>query len=84
MFSTLMNERHNTTIAIFGGNPNQSIEFKGMHFIPAALLIRSDNSLIGMAGNQVLEWVDIDSEIKTANLKDVRDDDLVPFPQPHS
>ena len=26
---------------------------------------------IGMAGNQVLEWFDIDSEIKTANLKDV-------------
>ena len=25
-----------------------------------------------MAGNQVLEWFDIDSEIKTANLKDVR------------
>ncbi|KAJ3552372.1 hypothetical protein NM688_g4185 [Phlebia brevispora] len=24
----------------------------------------------GMAGNQVLEWTDIDSEIKTANLKD--------------
>ena len=24
-----------------------------------------------MAGNQVLEWFDIDSEIKTANLKDV-------------
>ena len=24
-----------------------------------------------MAGNQVLEWFDIDSEVKTANLKDV-------------
>ena len=24
-----------------------------------------------MAGNQVLEWFDIDSEIKTADLKDV-------------
>jgi hypothetical protein len=24
----------------------------------------------GMAGNQVLEWADIDSEIKTANLAD--------------
>lgn len=24
----------------------------------------------GMAGNQVLEWVDLDSEIKTAQLKD--------------
>ena len=26
----------------------------------------------GMAGNQVLEWVDLDDEIKTANVKDVR------------
>lgn len=25
-----------------------------------------------MAGEQVLEWTDIDSEIKTAGLKDVR------------
>ena len=25
----------------------------------------------GMAGNQVLEWLDIDSEVKTANLKNV-------------
>lgn len=24
-----------------------------------------------MAGNQVLEWTDIDTEIKTAGLKDV-------------
>ena len=27
--------------------------------------------IAGMAGNQVLEWFDIDSEVKTANLKDV-------------
>lgn len=26
----------------------------------------------GMAGNQVLEWADLDSEIKTAGLKNVR------------
>ncbi|KAH9854585.1 hypothetical protein C2E23DRAFT_817092 [Lenzites betulinus] len=52
MFSTLMNERHNTKIAIFGGKPGLQMQFKGM------------------AGNQVLEWFDIDSEIKTANLKD--------------
>ncbi|KAI0372476.1 hypothetical protein BV20DRAFT_1050796 [Pilatotrama ljubarskyi] len=52
MFSTLMNERHNTTIAVFGGKPGLPMQFKGM------------------AGNQVLEWFDIDSEIKTANLKD--------------
>ncbi|KAK7042445.1 TSPc domain-containing protein [Favolaschia claudopus] len=52
MFSTLMNERHGTKIAVFGGNPREQIEFKGM------------------AGNQVLEWFDIDSEIKTGNLKD--------------
>ncbi|KAI0827407.1 hypothetical protein BC628DRAFT_177026 [Trametes gibbosa] len=52
MFSTLMNERHNTKMAIFGGKPGLSMQFKGM------------------AGNQVLEWFDIDSEVKTANLKD--------------
>ncbi|KAL1948464.1 hypothetical protein VTO73DRAFT_12539 [Trametes versicolor] len=52
MFSTLMNERHNTKIALFGGKPGLATQFKGM------------------AGNQVLEWFDIDSEIKTANLKD--------------
>ncbi|KAF8270072.1 hypothetical protein EI94DRAFT_1798564 [Lactarius quietus] len=51
LFSTLMWERHNTTIAVFGGRPGQSIEFKGM------------------AGNQVLEWTDLDTEIKTALLK---------------
>ncbi|KAI9513423.1 hypothetical protein F5148DRAFT_1273072 [Russula earlei] len=51
LFSTLMKERHNTTIAVFGGRPGQSIEFKGV------------------AGNQVLEWTDLDSEIKTAGLK---------------
>ncbi|KAG7095916.1 hypothetical protein E1B28_006600 [Marasmius oreades] len=52
MFSTLMNERLATKIAVFGGRPGQNIEFKGM------------------AGNQVLEWADLDSEIKTAGLKD--------------
>ena len=26
-----------------------------------------------MAGNQVLEWADLDTEIKTADLKDVSD-----------
>jgi hypothetical protein len=51
MFSTLMFEEHQTEIAVFGGRPGQSIQYKGM------------------AGNQVLEWPDLDSEIKTANLK---------------
>ena len=26
---------------------------------------------LGMAGNQVLEWTDLDTEVKTADLKDV-------------
>ncbi|TDL16110.1 hypothetical protein BD410DRAFT_844665 [Rickenella mellea] len=51
MFSTVMNERHGTKFAVFGGKPGENVEFKGM------------------AGNQVLEWADIDTEIKTANLK---------------
>lgn len=29
------------------------------------------SGIIGMAGNQVLEWYDLDSEIKTANLANV-------------
>ncbi len=27
----------------------------------------------GTAGNQVIEWADLDTEIKTAGLKDVRE-----------
>ncbi|KAJ7028713.1 hypothetical protein C8F04DRAFT_1118448 [Mycena alexandri] len=52
MFSTLMNEKEHSKMAVFGGKPLEAVQFKGM------------------AGNQVLEWVDIDSEIKTANLQD--------------
>ncbi|KAI0752696.1 hypothetical protein C8Q80DRAFT_1267209 [Daedaleopsis nitida] len=52
MFATLMYERHNTTIATFGGKPGLPMQYRGM------------------AGNQVLEWVNIDTEIKIANLKD--------------
>ncbi|KAJ7594181.1 hypothetical protein C8J56DRAFT_1002138 [Mycena floridula] len=52
MFSTLMNERLGTKIAVFGGKPGEDVQFKGM------------------AGNQVLEWADLDTEIKTAGLKD--------------
>ncbi|RDB23935.1 Peptidase S41 family protein ustP [Hypsizygus marmoreus] len=51
MFSTLMNEKHKTKIAVFGGKPGTQMEFKGM------------------AGNQVLEWADLDTEIKTAGVK---------------
>lgn len=53
MFSTLMFERHQTKIAVFGGKPGENVEFKGM------------------AGNQVLEWADLDTEIKSVGLKDV-------------
>lgn len=52
LFSTLMFEKFITKVAVFGGRPNQHIEFKGM------------------AGNQVLDWSLLDSEIKTAGLKD--------------
>ncbi|KAH9849012.1 hypothetical protein C2E23DRAFT_841425 [Lenzites betulinus] len=52
MFTTLMHERHNTPIVVFGGNALLPIQYKGT------------------AGNQVLEWTDIDTEVKTANLKD--------------
>jgi len=52
MFSTVMFERHQTKIAVFGGKPGLQMEYKGM------------------AGNQVLEWTDLDTEVRTANLKD--------------
>ncbi|KAH9169340.1 hypothetical protein EDB89DRAFT_1908637 [Lactarius sanguifluus] len=51
IFTTVMFERHQTKIAVFGGNTSQSTQFKGV------------------AGNQVLQWVDLDTEIKTAGLK---------------
>ena len=31
MFSTLMNERHNTKVAIFGGKPGLQMQFKGAY-----------------------------------------------------
>jgi hypothetical protein len=56
----------------FGGHLDQSMEFKGTTF---AKIWRGLWELIfvlaGMAGNQVFEWSDLDSEIKTAGLKDV-------------
>lgn len=66
-----MRERHNTTIAVFGGRPGQGIEFKSNVHVTLSILI-DENTTSGMAGNQVLEWTDLDSEIKTAGLKKVR------------
>ncbi|KAJ3505956.1 hypothetical protein NLJ89_g7141 [Agrocybe chaxingu] len=51
MFSTAMNERYGTKIAVFGGPKDKDMEFKSM------------------AGNQVLEWRDLDTEIKSVGLK---------------
>lgn len=51
-----MFERHQTKIAIFGGKPGETLQYKGM------------------AGNQVLEWTDLDDEIKTAGVKGVSGD----------
>lgn len=53
MFSTLMFERHQTKIAVFGGKPGEIMQYKGM------------------AGNQVLEWSDLDTEIKSVGLDNV-------------
>lgn len=53
-FSTVMYERHNTTVVNFGGKLNEPMQYKGM------------------AGAQVLEWADIDTEIKTTGVKNVR------------
>jgi hypothetical protein len=67
-----MFERHGTRIATFGGHLDQSMEFKGTSFAGIwGGLWELIFVLVGMAGNQVLEWSDLDSEIKTAGLKDV-------------
>lgn len=74
MFSTLMNELHNTKIAVFGGKPGEDVQFKGAsnQFLGDLCDPYAQNLMYsGMAGNQVLEWTDIDTEIKSANLKDV-------------
>jgi hypothetical protein len=67
-----MFERHGTKMVTFGGHLNQSMEYKGTSF---AEIWRGLRELIfvlaGMAGNQVLEWSDLDGEIKTAGLKEV-------------
>lgn len=67
-----MYELHGTKMVTFGGHLNQSMEYKGTPF--ACIWRRSWEPilvLVGLAGNQVLEWFDLDSEIKTAGLKDV-------------
>ena len=67
-----MYELHGTKIATFGGNLNNSMEYKGSPFAGIWWgLSEFIFVLAGMAGNQVLEWSDLDSEIKTAGLKDV-------------
>lgn len=67
-----MYERHNIKIATFGANLNTSMEFKGTPFVGRWRGLRELIYVrVGMAGNQVLEWSDLDSEIKTAGLKDV-------------
>lgn len=53
-FTTLLHEKHNVKMAVFGAKPGEQVEFKGM------------------AGNQVLEWSDVDTEIKSVQLKNVR------------
>jgi hypothetical protein len=67
-----MYELHGTKIATFGGHKDQPMEYKGK---PTVGIWRGLWELIfvlaGMAGNQVLEWKDLDSELKTAGLKDV-------------
>lgn len=37
----------------------------------------------GMSGNQVLEWADLDTEIKTASLKNVRPTHLLLLKKMH-
>jgi len=75
-----MNERHNVTTVVFGGRPGQSIQFKGApsRQLSSYLLRSSEKLPIGMAGYQVLEWSDLDTEIKTAGVKSVSSKRAVP------
>ncbi|KAF8327612.1 uncharacterized protein EI90DRAFT_3146311 [Cantharellus anzutake] len=50
-FTTVMRERHNVKMVVFGGKPGEPMEYKGM------------------AGNQVLDWPDLNSELLTAGVK---------------
>lgn len=64
-------------MAVFGGKPGEAMEYKGEYrvillSIKNHLCLRNNSGGIGMAGNQVLEWYDVDSEIKTALQKNVR------------
>jgi hypothetical protein len=68
-----MFEHHHTKMATFGGHLDRPMEFKGIYFYVTQRGVWTLMSVLaGMAGNQVLEWVDLDSEIKTAGLKQVR------------
>jgi hypothetical protein len=69
-----MFELHGTKIAVFGGNPSQPIQYKGTSLstsLQGEWAFTFD--FAGVAASQVLEWVDLDTEIKTAGLKDVRE-----------
>lgn len=72
LFTTVMFERHDIKIATFGGYLDRSMEFKGTSFAATwwgSLTLMS--VFTGTAGNQVLDWPDLDSDIKTAGLKNV-------------
>ncbi len=70
-----MYERHNTTIVVFGGNQSRGIEYKGTslsHDRTGGDCSCAYCDISGMAGGQVLEWADLNSEIKIAGVKDVK------------
>lgn len=67
-----MFERHGTKIATFGAYLDRPMEFKGTLFAGIWRGLWTLMSVLaGTAGNQVLEWVDLDGDIKTAGLKNV-------------
>jgi hypothetical protein len=66
-----MFERHQTKIVTFGGFANKPIEYKGISVMQCGGVWILNAIFAGMAGAQVLEWLDLDDEIKTAGLKDV-------------
>ena len=71
-----MYEHYQTKMVVFGGNQSRPIEYKGA--LPSCdiggrRMLVLTGLFAGMAGMQVLEWVDFDSQIKTAGLKNVKE-----------
>ncbi|CUA67231.1 hypothetical protein RSOLAG22IIIB_07285 [Rhizoctonia solani] len=89
LFSGIAYEKLGIKVITFGGNvsppPKSADSSLRLTACKTALSSKpgAPMNFNGLAGNQVLEWVDLDSEIKTAGLKNVILGSLLPL-YPHS